>query len=190
MPKVVDHKAYREELLDRYFELFAKRGYSDVTMREIAAELGVSTGTLYHYFPTKKSILEQLFKKASRLDASELFSRIPDGADLSQRISILFDFVQEKEIYYQDIVLLTIDYYRHHDSDEYRDIITEADNYYGEAIAQAVGLDIKLGFLLAIFLNGLVYHRLAFPQAVSFNEPGDVFQKMFLKYMEAVNKKP
>ena len=74
MPKIVDHDAYREELVLRYFDIFAKRGYADVTMREIASTLGVSTGTLYHYFPTKKSILEHMFRIASRHDMSEVMT--------------------------------------------------------------------------------------------------------------------
>jgi len=53
MPKIVDHDAYRDELIERYFDDFAQRGYNDVTMREIAAKLNISTGTLYHYFPSR-----------------------------------------------------------------------------------------------------------------------------------------
>lgn len=75
MPKVIDHERYRDELLHRYLDIFARRGYLDVTMREIARELGVSTGTLYHYFPTKKDLLEQLFHLASRRDSSAVLPR-------------------------------------------------------------------------------------------------------------------
>ena len=70
MPKIVDHDAYRNELLQKYFDDFAQRGYNDVTMREIAQSLGVSTGSLYHYFPTKNSILESMMQLASRRDIS------------------------------------------------------------------------------------------------------------------------
>ncbi|NJL79674.1 MAG: helix-turn-helix transcriptional regulator, partial [Richelia sp. SM2_1_7] len=60
MPKIVDHEKYRKELLWKSFDLFAQKGYGSVTMREIAKELGVSTGTLYHYFPNKESLYLQL----------------------------------------------------------------------------------------------------------------------------------
>ncbi|MGB6015410.1 MAG: helix-turn-helix domain-containing protein, partial [Nodosilinea sp.] len=48
MPKIVDHDQYRREILDQCFDLFAEKGYAALTMRQIAQELGVSTGTLYH----------------------------------------------------------------------------------------------------------------------------------------------
>lgn len=40
--------------------LFANRGFDGVSMRDIAAECGVSKATLYHYFPDKDSILRPL----------------------------------------------------------------------------------------------------------------------------------
>jgi len=38
-------------------ELFAEQGYPDVTMDDIAEELGVSARTLFRYFPSKEEIL-------------------------------------------------------------------------------------------------------------------------------------
>ena len=170
--------------MSKYFDLFAHRGYLDVTMREVAMELGVSTGTLYHYFPTKKDLLEALFHLASRRDASEVIARITEDTPLEMRLKIFFDFVLEKESYFQDIVLLTIDYCRYQDSHEYFDIITEADGYYGNAIASGLGLEAKYGFMVATFLNGLVYHRLVFPGSLSYEQQAKLFQEMMLCYFQ------
>ncbi len=60
MPKIVDAQQYRQELLSKCFDLFAEKGYANVTTRQIAKELEVSTGTLYHYFPNKQVLFEQL----------------------------------------------------------------------------------------------------------------------------------
>lgn len=38
--------------------------------------------------------------------------------------------------------------------------------------------------MLAIFLNGLVYHRLVFPDSVSFKEQVQLFQDMFTSYIK------
>ncbi|MEA1961889.1 MAG: TetR/AcrR family transcriptional regulator [Bacillota bacterium] len=183
MPKIVDHDAYREELIQKYFDHFAKRGYADVTMREIARELDVSTGTLYHYFPSKKSILEHMLKLASRHDMSEAIEHIDENTPAEERIKAFCDYIMEKEDWYQDIVLLTIDYYRHYGLENTFELMKEADHYYGNGIAEVVGIEPKYGFLIAIFFNGLIYHRLVFPDSVSFEEQSELFQKMVMSYL-------
>ncbi|MGE5372508.1 MAG: TetR/AcrR family transcriptional regulator [Solirubrobacterales bacterium] len=187
IPKIVDHDEYREELLNRYFELFARRGYLDVTMREIAKELGVSTGTLYHYFPTKRAILEQLFRLASRRDTSEVLSTLQPETSIEDRLQAFIDIVRNKETYWQDIVLLTIDFYRYQDAEnfeEYFQIIREADAFYMNSFTEGLQLGEEMGYIANVFLNGLIYNRLVFPNNVSFDRLADRFKEMFLFYVE------
>ena len=66
MPKIVDHEEYREVLLDKCFDLFARNGFAGATMREISKSLEISTGTLYHYFPNKESIFKSMIFQISR----------------------------------------------------------------------------------------------------------------------------
>ena len=40
------------QILDAAERVFNRRGYDRATTREIAAEAGVSEGTLYNYFPS------------------------------------------------------------------------------------------------------------------------------------------
>lgn len=42
--------------------LFARSGYAAVSMREIAAEVGVGAGALYHYTPDKQTLLVDLMR--------------------------------------------------------------------------------------------------------------------------------
>lgn len=42
--------------------LFARHGYAAVSMRQIAAEVGVQAGALYNYTPDKQSLLFQLMQ--------------------------------------------------------------------------------------------------------------------------------
>ncbi|MFK7837982.1 MAG: TetR/AcrR family transcriptional regulator [Sulfitobacter sp.] len=43
-------------------QLFAQRGYAAVSMRAIAAEVGVQAGALYNYTPDKQSLLSDLMR--------------------------------------------------------------------------------------------------------------------------------
>ncbi|HEY7633361.1 MAG TPA: TetR/AcrR family transcriptional regulator [Thermoleophilaceae bacterium] len=57
MPKIVDHDARREELVEATWRVIARTGTVGATMREIAREAGVSTGLLAHYFADKEALL-------------------------------------------------------------------------------------------------------------------------------------
>ncbi|WP_299611836.1 TetR/AcrR family transcriptional regulator [uncultured Tateyamaria sp.] len=47
---------------DAALRLFARHGYAAVSMRQIAAEVGVQAGALYNYTPDKQSLLFELMR--------------------------------------------------------------------------------------------------------------------------------
>ena len=47
------------ELLDAALRIFAERGYGNTRLEDIAAAVGVTKGTIYHYFETKEDLLRQ-----------------------------------------------------------------------------------------------------------------------------------
>ncbi|HEY8456004.1 MAG TPA: TetR family transcriptional regulator C-terminal domain-containing protein, partial [Actinopolymorphaceae bacterium] len=57
MPRKVDHRARRELLADALLRLAATRGLEEVSLRHVAAEAGVSTGMVQHYFRTKDEMM-------------------------------------------------------------------------------------------------------------------------------------
>lgn len=46
--------------------VFAKRGYEQTSVQQLAAELGLATGALYHYFPGKEDLLIQICDELTR----------------------------------------------------------------------------------------------------------------------------
>ena len=48
-------EARRDQLLSAGERLFSKYGYRGVTIAEVTAEVGVSTGSFYSHFPDKKT---------------------------------------------------------------------------------------------------------------------------------------
>jgi AcrR family transcriptional regulator len=64
MPKIVDHDAERERIAEAAASVFRERGYSAVSLREIAQAAGVSKSALYHYFPTKLAMFEAASRAA------------------------------------------------------------------------------------------------------------------------------
>ncbi len=54
--------AQRQRVLSASAEIFSRRGYRATSMNEIAAEVGLSKPTLYHYFRRKEDILVRLYE--------------------------------------------------------------------------------------------------------------------------------
>lgn len=52
--------ARRAQLLDIAAQLFATRGYSSTTVRDIADEAGILSGSLYHHFDSKETMLREI----------------------------------------------------------------------------------------------------------------------------------
>ena len=47
----------RQQVAYQAAKVFAKRGYDQTTMQELAASMGLATGALYHYFGAKEQLL-------------------------------------------------------------------------------------------------------------------------------------
>ncbi|MEZ2388521.1 TetR/AcrR family transcriptional regulator [bacterium RCC_150] len=56
--------ARRQEILDRAIEVFAKRGAEGASLRRIAQAIGVSHGTLLHYFDSREQMLIAVYEHA------------------------------------------------------------------------------------------------------------------------------
>jgi len=57
MPKIVDHDEQREHFAEAAIRLIARDGFEGMTMRAVAAEAGLSYGSLFHYFGSRDELL-------------------------------------------------------------------------------------------------------------------------------------
>ena len=57
MPKRVDHEARRRAIAEAIFEVIGSRGLEAVSLRDVAAQAGVSMGAVQHYFASKEEML-------------------------------------------------------------------------------------------------------------------------------------
>lgn len=75
----------REELLSAARRVFAQKGFHDAKVGDIAASAGVAKGTVYLYFPDKRSIFVELIDILfMRLSAAIL--RVDKGGDVEAQI--------------------------------------------------------------------------------------------------------
>jgi len=72
----------REELLAIAARLFAEKGFRNTTVRDIADAAGILSGSLYHHFDSKESMVDELLDSFQRslweeYDAIEASDRTP-----------------------------------------------------------------------------------------------------------------
>lgn len=58
----MDAREREQQILDGAVDFFARRGL-DAQMRELAAEIGIAHTLLYHYFPTKRALIERVYEQ-------------------------------------------------------------------------------------------------------------------------------
>ncbi|MGY1941755.1 TetR/AcrR family transcriptional regulator, partial [Nocardia gipuzkoensis] len=56
-------KETREQILDTAARLFGESGIAETSTNRIAAEAGLSIGTVYRYFPDRTAIVDELLER-------------------------------------------------------------------------------------------------------------------------------
>jgi TetR/AcrR family transcriptional regulator, fatty acid metabolism regulator protein len=83
----------RTLILEAAVRVFARKGYHDARVGDIAAEAGVAHGLLYHYFDSKEELLESIFRGTWKelLESLEQVEKEvrPAGEQLRQVAAIL-----------------------------------------------------------------------------------------------------
>ena len=167
MPKIVDHEQHREQMILDCFELFSKQGFNNVTMREIASELNVSTGALYHYFPTKQSIFEQMMNYVVDKDLVRLRNAINSMESPEDRMIQAGLVIENNKEYYQNILLLALDYFRKQPESETQVMFKSFANHYVETISNQIDLPEKYSSIIFCWLIGIVYADLLCPTLIT-----------------------
>ncbi|MGF1480770.1 MAG: TetR/AcrR family transcriptional regulator [Cyanophyceae cyanobacterium] len=186
MPKIVDHDRYRHELLMKCFDLFAQKGYGSVTMRQIAVELGVSTGTLYHYFPSKEALFVQLIEEITEQDILKA-NEIAAGETIAERIRALSQFLQENEDYFLKQIFLCINFFQQQDlaQEPLLEALKRSNRRYQKAIVEYLGLENRaIANHVACLFDGLISYRAFDPDLMSFSEQTELLAQLLSVYLE------
>ncbi len=66
----MEEKNTREIILREALNLFSNKGYAAVSMRDIAAAVGIRASSIYHHFSGKQELFEALIQKANDVKES------------------------------------------------------------------------------------------------------------------------
>ena len=178
MPKIVNHNEYRQELLEKSLHLFTRKGYHNINMKEIAAEIGVSTGTLYHYFPSKESMLAEMIAWIGDKNVDEYLRRTDSVENINDRFDMIVDFWKEKGELYENIMLLAIDMYRNTDIEQWKPVYSFFAERYTAGMSDRLNISRQFARSIFIYFIGLSFHSLAFDGAGEYNKQIDFLDKI------------
>lgn len=57
----------KQEIIDTAMKVFAEKGYEAASMKDIAAEMKIAPGLLYHYFPNKQALYETAVRQYAKI---------------------------------------------------------------------------------------------------------------------------
>src|SRR3954454_24945459 len=105
-----------DEVLRAAAKVFYERGYASATVQDIADELGILKGSLYHYIATKEDLLLRLCE-ALHADVDRILAEVRLELDLSPldrldryiRRQVLFnlDHLERVKVYYSEMERLS-----------------------------------------------------------------------------------
>ncbi|MUL82498.1 MULTISPECIES: TetR/AcrR family transcriptional regulator [unclassified Mycolicibacterium] len=73
-----EHAARRREILDAALQLMHDKGYDAMTIEDLLAELQISKGALYHYFRSKRALLEGVIEQMGEIATARLAGIVDD----------------------------------------------------------------------------------------------------------------
>ncbi|AFZ02802.1 TetR/AcrR family transcriptional regulator [Calothrix sp. PCC 6303] len=191
MPKIVDHKQYRKELLAKSFNIFAERGYGAVTMRHLSQGLGVSTGTLYHYFPSKRALFEQLVEEETTRDILIVSAEFKEIEGIENKLNFVGRYLTENQDYQVKWMYIMVDFFQTQDAEEVRQ------NDFWERLLQRFVLlvydllgveDLILANFVISFIDGIIIEKILANEMVDFNEQCQLLGKMLSLYVNNLKK--
>ena len=104
----------RDELLAIAGGLFAERGFKNTTVRDIADAAGILSGSLYHHFDSKESMVDELldtfqtelWKKYDAIEASDLTPKAKIEAVVRASFEAIGEHRNEVAIFQTDALYL------------------------------------------------------------------------------------
>ena len=81
----------REAIVAATLVVMERRGIAAVTVRDVAAELGVSSGLIHHYYASMDELVAVAFERVARADLAQTEAAVAAGDSPLERLRLFFD---------------------------------------------------------------------------------------------------
>ena len=86
----------RESILDISYALFAKKGFKQVTMKDVCEATNMSRGGLYSHFSGTDQLFEALLERMSKMSATDFEDAISKGTPATKILEDAFKLMEEE----------------------------------------------------------------------------------------------
>ena len=100
----------RDKILEAAFRLLSKKGYANVSMRDIAAEAQVALGLLTYHFRTKENLFTALASKLVSTCFDDVVREMERGRDEEERMHLLSEYFKKILIERPDVMKIFLDF--------------------------------------------------------------------------------
>lgn len=91
MPRIVDHEQRRLDIVEAAWRVIERVGVERATLRDIAAEMGLSIGSVTHYFVTKDDLLGYAFQRVSEIAFDNIEKAVAAAPPGRERLKITLE---------------------------------------------------------------------------------------------------
>lgn len=99
----------KQRILEAALELFAKQGYQNTSISEIASQAQVSKGLIYNYFDGKEDLLKGLWEGLEQEESKfmeQVYNDVPEEM-FKNIIDTVFDQIRQKTEHWKMMTVLT-----------------------------------------------------------------------------------
>ena len=169
----------RDNIMQTALELFARKGYFNTSIKQIADEANISKGLLYNYFKSKEELLRQIifeaFAVGEEIVEKELNSENDPKEQLKNIIEFSFSWVQQNTDYWKLLASLS---FQTEVLSEYEDMLRAKSK---GMIAQTESLIQSMGYpnpkmeayAIGAMLDGIMLHYINMRDDYPFDEMKD-----------------
>jgi len=112
-PKVGVAPKRRAEIIEATFFCIALKGYSNITMQDIADSAGVSKGVIHYYFRNKEDLFLSVFEKLIGDLDSHIATKVQQAETPPEKIGAIISAVFEKIRENKKFQVVLVDFWAH-----------------------------------------------------------------------------
>lgn len=191
-----DYEDKRHFILGKAAALIARKGFDVATMMDVAKACGASKSHLYHYFPSKESLLYAIVHEHITLQAAELRRIVAQPLPAEQRFAQFVDsFVQGAASSRNEHLMLMNDikYLPKSQHDEIRRLETETTELLGSLLSE-INPELKAQEHAqkpyALLLFGMMIWTFSWYRRSGPISPGELAQRISALFVDGFKRLP